>query len=646
MLTLIFLTLLAWECILRLSVSECFFSLSFIRIVLFSSAYAFGISAIIHVCSKTIKPYVYALVMGLTALLYSAQLVYYSLFDTFFITYSAVNFGKTVSFAKEALPGIFAKAIPILAIIGLLAASVFMFIKKINVAIYKPRSAVLMLSLAICFYLVTLGTLNIHATPVNSAYQLYYHDHHPVNAVHQLGLITYMQVDGKRHLTGWEPSVSPIAARPSIITLENIESDAHLSHIPDATEDVITYNELPMSFEGLGDKAIELFFNSRTPTNKNSHTGLYEGYNLILITAESFSHLAIDPVLTPTLYKMSSQGYRFTNFYTPLWDVSTSDGEYVVMTGLYPKVGTWSFSQSSKNHMPFALGNQLLLKDYSTFAYHNHYYTYYDRHESHPNMGYRYQGVGNGLNIHHIWPSSDLEMIQNTVDDYIHLDAFHVYYMTVSGHLHYNFTGNHMAMRHKETVSDLPYSEPVRAYLATQLELEYALSYLLDALESSGKLDKTLIAISSDHYPYGLSHESIEELNGAGVDKTFERYRNAFILYATNMSGETVEKPMASIDILPTLSNLMGLTFDSRLLMGRDVFSSDPGLVVFHDNSFISPYGKYNAHTNTFHPNEGYEDLIDDAYVIEMLEAIRAERFFSGKILDTDYYRLLNFDTP
>ena len=36
-----------------------------------------------------------------------------------------------------------------------------------------------------------------------------------------------------------------------------------------------------------------------------------------------------------------------------------------------------------------------------------------------------------------LWPNSDLEMIDVTVDDYINNDKFLAYYMTVSGHLNY-----------------------------------------------------------------------------------------------------------------------------------------------------------------------------------------------------------------
>ena len=50
-------------------------------------------------------------------------------------------------------------------------------------------------------------------------------------------------------------------------------------------------------------------------TKKNKYTGLFSGYNLIYITAESFSEIAVSPELTPTLYKLINTGFKFNNFY-------------------------------------------------------------------------------------------------------------------------------------------------------------------------------------------------------------------------------------------------------------------------------------------------------------------------------------------
>ena len=144
--------------------------------------------------------------------------------------------------------------------------------------------------------------------------------------------------------------------------------------------------------------------------------------------------------------------------------------------------------------------------------------------------------------------------------------------MTVSGHMQYSFTGNYIAWKNKKYVEDLPYSEQAKAYLATQIELDRALEHLLSQLENAGIADQTLIAISADHYPYGLEDQTIDELTGHAVEGNFELYKSPFILYAKGMDPEIITKPASSLDILPTLSNLMGVEYDSRLLMGQDIF--------------------------------------------------------------------------
>ena len=92
--------------------------------------------------------------------------------------------------------------------------------------------------------------------------------------------------------------------------------------------------------------------------------------------------------------------------------------------------------------MPLTMAQQLKRLGYSAYAYHDHTYTYYDRNLSHPNLGYVYRALGNGLDVEATWPESDIEMIDKTTADYMGSEPFHAYYMTVSGHLEYNFNGN------------------------------------------------------------------------------------------------------------------------------------------------------------------------------------------------------------
>ena len=349
-------------------------------------------------------------------------------------------------------------------------------------------------------------------------------------------------------------------------------------------------------------KNMHMYFAGRPATQKNEYTGKFAGYNLIFLTAEGYSHYAVDQTLTPTLYKMTHEGFNFTDFYNPIWGVSTSDGEYVATTGLIPKEGVWSLFHSGTNAMPFAMGNQLRQIGYKTTAYHNHTFDYYDRNISHPNLGYDYKGLGNGLVVRETWPESDIEMVDVTTPEFINDQPFHTYYMTVSGHMFYNFDENFIAYKNQDLVKNLPYTENGKAYLATQIELDRALELLLQRLEEAGVAEKTLIVMSADHYPYGLEKNEIDDLAGHVVEENFELYKSSLIIYAKGMQPEVVSRPVSSLDIIPTISNLMGLEFDSRLLMGVDIFSTSPPRVIFENRSFITEIGRYNSETESVHP--------------------------------------------
>ncbi|MEG2406888.1 MAG: sulfatase-like hydrolase/transferase, partial [Clostridiales bacterium] len=248
-------------------------------------------------------------------------------------------------------------------------------------------------------------------------------------------------------------------------------------------------------------------------------------------------------------------------------------------------------------------------------------------------------GVGNGLELRETWPESDVEMMEKTIPEYINDELFHTYYMSVSGHLEYTFVDNAMAAKHKDEVEDLPYSSNVKAYLACQMELDKAMELLLKELNKAGKLDDTLIVLAGDHYPYGLTNEEISEINGETVEENFGLYHTALIMWESSMAEPViVKKPCSPIDILPTLSNLLGVPYDSRLMMGKDIFSDSPGLVVFADHSWLTDKGRYNALTNEFIPNKGVK--IPKDYAKNTMVHVNAMFDYSAKILDYNYYSL------
>lgn len=622
------------EIILRITtVGGSLFSIGVVITLIFS----LGLAVILYLLSSLFKPSINRIItislLSLTAILFGSQLVYHDIFTTFYSVYSAAQAGQAFQFWREAVEAIVAN-LPFVSLLFLPAILVLVLGKKFLTFSRQgwPLRGVLV-GLIIFSYGSGLAVVNAGEHGQASAYALYYDRNVPVQSVTQLGLLTTMRLDVQRQITGWVPTVElPPPVDTPVWVPEPIEE-----------KKPIEYNVLQIDFDALIEaeknnsiQEMHQYFGSQIPTEKNDFTGKYQGYNLILITAEGFSHIAVREDVTPTLYKFSQEGYKFTDFYTPLWGVSTSDGEYVACTGLIPKAGVWSFKRSAKNSMPMTMGNQLRQLGYQTVAYHNHSYKYYGRNLSHPNMGYVYKGVGNGLEMKKTWPRSDLEMMEKTIPEYIGDHQFHAYYMTVSGHLNYTFGGNNMAAKNKKFVKDLPFSETARAYLACQIELDRAMEYLVQELELAGVADKTLIAISADHYPYGLETSAIEELAGEEVKDNFDLYRNAFLLWTKDMEGETIDEPVSSLDIIPTLSNLLGLDYDSRLFMGRDIHSQADPLVIFADGSFITDKGRFDANTGKFEPLPGVS--VEEDYVEAFSANVARKVYFSAMILDNDYY--------
>ena len=79
-------------------------------------------------------------------------------------------------------------------------------------------------------------------------------------------------------------------------------------------------------------------------------------------------------------------------------------------------------------------------KGYQTWGYHDYIGDFYNRNITHANMGYTFKAADSGLDIKLDWPSSDLEMMEASVDDYLSSrEPFHAYYMTFSGHYQYNW---------------------------------------------------------------------------------------------------------------------------------------------------------------------------------------------------------------
>lgn len=618
------------------------------------------------------------------SLLYVAELVCKSILQQYYQFFSVMSTAannKLTDYKDAIIEGITKNIVGILI---LLLPIAFYFVTqkwmKRNHS-YHILSGILSIFLGIMIHIGSLLILQGNWQGDFTPKMLYHMDTNVDDQVEQLGIFTMLRLDVKHTLFGINREMDTDFVKIPTYQQEpgTLEEQEQIKNTESASTELISEveevivpeldtspNIMEIDFESLLASAenkdqewLASYFQNQEPTLKNEYTGMFAGYNLIFLTAEGFSKYVIDPVRTPTLYKMSTQGFVFENYYTALHYTSTSGGEFQNLVGLYPKNGNpISLKETGiqQTSLPFTLAHQLKNIGYRTIGYHNNA-NMYGRNLSHPNLGYEWIQGKEGFEMeknssgNNVWPQSDLYMVQQTMDDYINEEHFHAYYLTVSGHMPYNFTGDSMAVRNKAALEATTYSNETKAYLAANMEVEKALTYLVEQLEAAGKAENTLIVLSPDHIPY-FDVDIMEELSGKTFggssieslqesDLDFDLYKSSLIIWSASMKEPVVvKKPCSQVDILPTISNLMGLSYDSRLLVGSDILSTAPGLVIFTSSSFLSDYGLYNRYKGSFTQAEGIMMSEEEQaeYISIMKKVVKNKLEASVLILEQDYY--------
>lgn len=594
----------------------------------------------------------------------AAELIYAHIFGSFFsLTQIGMGAAALNSFGEETMLGIRECILPLLLLLLPLAVLGILTARRVFAARGKCAGACIAAAALLLLHGTAVLCLPLGGKQSYSPYDLYHDTFVLQMCERQFGVLTTARLELCNMLLGADKAPAIIVTEPTDeTTAPPSGGDTPSDPIADP-EPLYPYNIGDTDFAALADseedarlRALDNYFATQSGTRQNEYTGMFEGYNLILICCESFSPYLVDETRTPALYKMATEGFVFTDYYNTICD-NTSNGEYALCLGMLPDTSLlrrgWSmfydfnsFTAAKENDLPYALGNQFRACGAKTYAVHNYFGDYYGRDKTHPNMGYTFKAIFNGMKRVDDWPTSDVSMFEQTLPDLLipdengNIPRFHAYYLTFSGHMYYNFTSNDMAIKNRAVSEGLPYSTEVRAYIACQQELEYALQTMNRMLEEAGVADKTLIVLTADHYPYNLGLDKLSELADRKLEAPADKYRSALYIWSPSMSAPiTVDAPCATLDVLPTVSNLLGLPFDSRLLLERDILSDCKHVAVLGDRSFVTETLYYDAETGTALPRT--DAPVDPDEVDRLVTDIKNRFTVSTEMLYTDYFAAL-----
>lgn len=325
----------------------------------------------------------------------------------------------------------------------------------------------------------------------------------------------------------------------------------------------------------------------------NEYRGMLKDKNLIILQVESLEKFVInqkinDQEITPTLNKLLKNSLYFTNYYQQINDGSSSDADLLTNTSVYPlRQGStfFRYPYTTYNSLPVLLeGN-----NYNTFAAHSDKGSFWNWMPALTSFGFDKcvdfsnfeldECFGMGLS-----DGSYLRQVEGMMKD--HKQPNYSFIVTLTSHMPFIMPKEFSYLNLNEDFN----KTYLGGYFQSIHYTDKQIGMFLELLEKDHLLENSVIAIYGDHEGvHRFYKEDIQKIQPA-ESWWQENYRQLpLIIYTPGLEGKEIPTIGGQIDLLPTLSYLMGV--DEKLYvntaMGRNLLKTKKNFVVLSDKQFI-----------------------------------------------------------
>ncbi len=331
--------------------------------------------------------------------------------------------------------------------------------------------------------------------------------------------------------------------------------------------------------------------------------------------------------LYPNLTRFYEESVVMTNFHAR---EKTDIAETLAIMGTYP-TGPYVNYEYEENTLPFTLPNLLKQETDGNIhvrSFHNGFKSFYNREVAHATFGFdKVNGLLSPVDMNDMEEMSnkieanggkeifydymdegernlDSEMVATAKDLMFPTDRrFCTYITTITMHgMYYDRVNmrkeNNTKLAEKltllerykpteETTENFVEAERLYYYMTTGLEFDLMLGLMMEDLESKNLLDDTLIAVYGDHNAYyqGMSG-FVKDIPDYDTENKFtDLYNIPFMLWDKDLvaavpeNERMVNKFTCTADIMPTLMDLLGITYFENLYYGRSVFAKEESVL-------------------------------------------------------------------
>lgn len=336
--------------------------------------------------------------------------------------------------------------------------------------------------------------------------------------------------------------------------------------------------------------------NSKTLT-PNEYTGIFKDKNLIVILMESIDTFLINEESMPTLYKLSNEGLNFTNRYAPSFGGGqTINSEFALNTGLYTSLegNIYNYTNTYKT----SLANIFKEQGYSANSIHCNSGNFYNRSQFHLNLGFNkhyalldMNNIDN--NLYNYEFDSNLIKSPKVSNLIIRDNKFLSFITTYSAHLPYNASNTRCTSNKYDLI--VSGNGELSCIYNLAYDTDEMIRLLIEQLDQKGILQDTVLVLATDHAMIGYSKIN-EEKN---TDNPYLIQHTPLIIWNSEIEGKTIDTPVDTADILPTILNLFGYDYNPNLYVGEDAFSTNRNnYIYFSEDIYYQDNILYDKTTN------------------------------------------------
>ncbi|MCL6460129.1 MAG: LTA synthase family protein, partial [Gorillibacterium sp.] len=346
--------------------------------------------------------------------------------------------------------------------------------------------------------------------------------------------------------------------------------------------------------------------------------GAAKDKNLVIIQMESFQnfliHLSVDGhEITPNMNKLADSSIYFPKFFQQVGQGNTSDAEFIVNTSFYVPPDGPATELYAPKELP-SLPKLLQGQGYDTATFHTNEVDFWNRGELYNALGFNryYDKSFFGEDDSVFYGASDEVLYSKTSAELARMndrsEPFYSQVISMSAHNPFSIPESKYQMVLPERFEGTFTGDYIRA----QNYADYALGQFIEELKQNGVWDDSIVVLYGDHRGlpiFSLKDEDktlLEEILGHEY-KERDLINIPLIIASEGIVSPSVKNQLGGqVDILPTVSNLLGVSLDNHIHFGQDLLNQTAYNLL--PQRFYLPTGSFVNNEELFLSGSGFED--------------------------------------